>query len=150
MVAMLKKNNLVFLLLLVIGALCFRVYSSEGHTLKSKELDGSNIYITAAHVDVDSKDYTLLYKDEKRDVAYYLKTSPTQTEVALGSVSIEGLADAEIIESYPGYFIVKTNDKEHIVNGLSGTRVIRIGTGEEIGFVDALVEGGNIKCITLE
>lgn len=108
----------------------------------------SNILITAAHLD-NVAGYKLLYKDEDRDVAYYLDEQLDLTTLTTGGVTIEGLPDCKIIEASPGRFTVETSRPDLICNGLSGTRVKSL-TGEEIGFVSQMKEGGKLECKTLQ
>lgn len=108
----------------------------------------NNILITAAHIG-GIEGYTLIYQDDKRDVAYYIANSLELTEIQEQEVSIEGLDECKVVKSEPGIFYVSTETPEQIVNGMSGTRVYA-ANGTPIGFVDALVQDQLLKCITLE
>lgn len=117
------------------------------NTVEANRLN-SNILITAAHLgNIDG--YTLLSDDTDRDVAYYIKEEKEFTTLPVQEVVIEGLEDCKIIKSEPGVFYVTTGTPDQIVNGMSGKRVYD-SYGNEIGFIDALVKGQQIKCITLE
>ena len=108
----------------------------------------NNILITAAHLgDIDG--YKLMYQDDTRDVAYYIANNIQLSTIDNQSVSIEGLEGCEVVKAEPGIFYVKTSTPDQIVNGMSGTRVYN-DSGTPIGFVDALVQGQMLKCITIE
>lgn len=116
--------------------------------VKEEKLN-NNVLITAAHLG-NIEGYHLLYEDLKRDVAYYLKNNVELTKVEEDTeVTIEGLENCKIVKSEEGVFYVTTSTPEQIINGMSGTRVF-LRDGTPIGFVDALVKGQQLKCLTLE
>lgn len=116
---------------------------------KNKEIVlNSNILITAAHLP-EVEGYSLLYKDEARDTAYYLRDDRQYTTVDFQHVVIDGLGDCVIDEVYSGGFIISVPDKNLINAGLSGSRV-KNTDGKEIGFISALLKNGRIDCKTLE
>lgn len=108
----------------------------------------SNVYITAAHLETPAG-YKLIYKDDSRDTAYYIRDDLELATLDKSSVLIEGLLDCKIVSSSPGRFMVETSRPDLICNGLSGARVKTI-SGEEIGFVSQMKEGGLLECKTIQ
>lgn len=125
-----------------------RVETIQEEQKETKVQLQENVLITAAHLG-EVEGYTLLYADEKRDTAYYLRNDRQYTTIDYQHVTHEELGDCIIAEVYSGGFIINVPNPNLIHSGLSGSRILTT-QGKPIGFVSALLPNGKIDCKTLE
>ena len=108
------------------------------------------LYITAAHIPPENfQDCVLLYTDDARDTAYYLRQDYEYHYPKIGDVVYFG-ADRGVVERIEDGvgFYVKIEDDVRVYQGMSGTRV-RDTEGNEIGFISQLKGTNHLLCISL-
>lgn len=108
------------------------------------------IYITAAHLDPSTvTGYTLIYSDEDRDTAYYIKDDYTYHYPEIGETvyfaNCKGTVDS--IKEGVGFYVSVDKDSE-IYKGLSGARV-KDSRGKDIAFVSSAKSKEKILCVSL-
>lgn len=110
--------------------------------------DSPQIFITAAHIPSDEVfGYTLMYVDESRDTAYYLKDDYKYHYPEVGEKVYFGDSSGTVTEIVDGKGFYITTEAE-MYQGLSGSRV-KSRKGEDIGFISS-VKGDKVLCICLK
>lgn len=108
------------------------------------------LYITAAHIQPESlSGYTLMYADENRDIAYYLRNDYEYHYPKIGDVVYFGSNKGVVEEIEEGVgFYVKIGPEVEVYQGMSGTRV-RDTKGNEIAFIAQLKGTDYLLCVSL-
>lgn len=114
---------------------------------KSEEIP-SRVYITAAHIPESVfPEYTLMYKDEERDTAYYLNPNGKSIKVPDGAKVIinQNIVGTVLKTLDNDICLVELEDSSIICKGLSGS-IVKY-KGEPIGFVSSLTTESKLKII---
>lgn len=116
--------------------------------VRSETQESPQVYITAAHIPSDQiAGYTLMYVDEDRDAAYYLKDDYQYHAPSVGdTVYFNGEEGTVKRVDVLGRFFVETDSQ--VYQGLSGSRV-EAKDGEDIGFISS-VKSGELTCVCLK
>ena len=136
----------IFRILLV--ALLIIVSYIIGSTQSKSEEVPSRVFITAAHIpESEFPGYTLMYKDEQRDTAYYLNPNGKSVEIPIGArIVINHNIKCTVVGTLVNDIcLVQLDDPSVIRKGLSGS--IASYRGEPIGFVSSLTEESKLKII---
>jgi hypothetical protein len=142
------------IILILYTAIILSIGLAAGAMFNRQRIVGCNkdysTFVTAAHIPKSQfKNSEILYKDEIKDIAIYRNTkykikSPNVGEKILINDSVSG--EVSYVDGDNG-FIVRVDDYNEIVYGLSGTSV-KDKSGTYYGFVSYLYGKSEIYCIS--